>query len=110
MTTVRATTTADLILKLLVGGQCAEGTLIGPPRARVGSPSTEPSGSVIDTNSPPLEPSLSGLSTSVTWSPGLMLVDFQPWRLRLFGLFNSTCHVSLTPLALGTSRWIQACG
>ena len=64
----------------------------------------------MDTNKPPFEPSLSGFNTSVTWSPGFTLVDFQPWRLRLFGLFNSTCHESLIPLAPGTSRWIQAWG
>ena len=36
-------------------------------------------------------------------TPAFTLVDFQPWRLRLFGLLSSICQVSFAPEAPGTS-------
>jgi hypothetical protein len=48
-------------------------------------------------------PSRSGWTTTVTLSPGLMVVRFQPVRMRFCGLFISIAQVSVLPSALVTS-------
>src|SRR5690606_30037198 len=80
------------------------GTLIGPPRARLGSSMRVPSGRVIETKRPPFLPSRNGLVTTVTLSPGFSVVDRHPWRRRLFGLLSSIIHRSCPPESFGTSR------
>src|SRR5262249_56754585 len=68
------------------------------------SPSTRPSGSLIETKIPPCSPVRSGLTTTLTLSPYLMMFDFQPCLTRLFGLFISTPHVSAAPFAFCTDN------
>src|SRR5690606_32658835 len=89
------------------------GTLTGPRLPeKAASLSTVPSASVTSTNNPPLCPvrSRSGNITTVTSSPALRLVDFHPWRRRLFGLFSSIDQSSRVPAASGTDIWMKAWG
>src|ERR1700722_4463573 len=90
-------------------GYLATAALGGAPR-RVGSPSTVPSGRVTLMNRPPLLPSRNGLNISVTLSPALILVDFQPCRLRLLGLFSSMLHKSVPPESLDVVNSMKECG
>src|SRR5687767_14416103 len=66
-------------------------------------PSLRPSASVIDTKMPPNSPLFSGLTTTVTLSPGLMMFERQPFLAIDCGLPSSTPQRSTPPLAFGTS-------
>ena len=54
----------------------------GVPRRAGRSSSSRPSGSVIDTKIPEGSPLRTGFTTTVTLSPGLMMFDFHPARIR----------------------------
>src|SRR4029079_2354503 len=82
----------------------------GCGRAAGPSASTRPSGSVIETKSPPGSPLRIGLRVMLTLSPDFTELAFHPARSRNAGEVISTDHVSVPPLALGTSRSIHECG
>src|SRR5437867_3748522 len=71
---------------------------------------TFPFGSVIETNWPAFSSVLSGWIITVTWSPALMVVDFQPALTRALGLPISTAHKSAPPLLFPTFRSIEEWG
>src|ERR1022692_4211161 len=77
---------------------------------KASSSRTCPLGRVSDMKRPPFSPLLSGQMITEILSPGLRLVDFQPCRERLFGLFNSMLHLSVPPFSFGTSSSIQLWG
>src|SRR5688572_31489809 len=74
----------------------------GAPAGR--SPRTLPSGNVTDTNSPPGVPSRIGRTVTLTLSPVLSGLDFQPERSRNVGDVISIDQVATTPFSFGTSR------
>jgi len=69
-----------------------------------------PSGKITETKVPPGSPVWSGWAATVTLSPGLRNVDFQPARMRTAGEVISMSQTSTPPLELGTSISIHECG
>src|SRR5687767_14814754 len=69
-----------------------------------------PSANVTETKRPPGEPSRIGRAVTLTLSPALSVLDFQPARSRNDGAVISSDQVSMLPLSLGTSRSIHAWG
>src|SRR5215470_9353538 len=61
-----------------------------------------PLGSVTDTKIPPGSPFMNGRPTTLTLSPALTVLAFQPLRTRYAGGFISKLHRSVPPLLLGT--------
>ena len=55
-------------------------------------------------------PSRSGCTTTVTLSPLLRVVRFQPWRTRFCGAFISMAQTTSLPSAPFTSTLNEECG
>src|SRR5687768_6038677 len=79
------------------------------PAPRPEPSSTFPSASVTETKIPPGSPVRIGFSVTLTLSPALSVLDFQPERTRYGGGFISIDH-RVAPFASVTSRSIQECG
>src|SRR6185436_10939991 len=69
----------ELVISVLRGGRYLDS---GVPSRAGRSNSSRPSASVIDTKMPEGSPLRTGFTTTVTLSPGLMMLDFHPARIR----------------------------
>ena len=59
---------------------------------------------------PTLVPSLAGLKSTVTFSPGISDVFVQPARRSTPGARPSTCHSTFAPFPSSTITWSQVWG
>src|SRR5690606_13511838 len=84
---------------LMLGGPA------GPPL-----PNTRPSASFTCLSRAPGSPVCSGATTTVSWSFGLIMLNFQPVRLRMPGLAHSMVQCRILPFASGASMWMYTCG
>src|SRR5688572_32391446 len=87
----------------------AAGAVGAAPRPPPRPSSTRPSASMTETKIPPGSPVRIGFNVTLTLSPGLSVLAFQPERTRYGGGFISIDH-RVAPFASVTSRSIQECG
>ena len=77
----------------------------GPPLPKI-----RPSASLICLSSAPGSPVRSGATITVIVSVGLIMLNFQPTRLRMPGLAHSIVQVRVSPFASGAESSMYTCG